>query len=121
MVAFRTLYNDCFHEWKSIPLHLTTMLFVSKFKFSSNIYFKKISLKKLLPFYKGYFILLKTFFSPSPETPACILSQFWGFNKYIQIEYSPVYLTKFPANNIDFYSQLFEEGNLKLCNDLKVK
>ena len=43
----RKLCSDCFQEWKSIPLHLITMLFASKFRFYSNIYFKKISLKNL--------------------------------------------------------------------------
>ena len=70
---------------------------------------KKISLKKLLPFYRDIFINWKTHFSSSPETPACLLSQFLWFNKYIQIEDNPVCLTKFAA----FKSQFFEEGSLK--------
>ena len=35
----RRLYNDNFHEWKLIPLHLITMSFGSKFKFHSSVFF----------------------------------------------------------------------------------
>ena len=70
------LYNDYFHEWKLIPLHLITMSFGSKFKFHSNIFFKKTSLKKILPFYKDIFINWKIHLSSRPETPACLHPQF---------------------------------------------
>ena len=98
----RRLYDDYFHEWKLIPLHLITMSFESKFKFHSNIFLKKTSLRKLLPFYRDIFINWKTQFSSSPETPTCLLLQFLWFNKYIQIEDNPVCLTKFTAKIIDF-------------------
>ena len=99
----RRLYNDNFHEWKLIPLHLITMSFGSKFKFHSNVFFlKKTSLKKLLPFYRDTF-------SSGPETPACRLSQFLWFNKYIQIEDNPVCITKFAAKNVDFFLNFLKE------------
>ena len=60
-------------------------------------------------------------FSSSPETPACLLSQFLWFNKYIKIEDNPVCLTKFAAKNIDFSSQLFEGRSLKSWNNLKIE
>ena len=41
----RRLYDNHFHEWKLIPLHLITMSFGSKPKFHSNVFFKKTSLK----------------------------------------------------------------------------
>ena len=37
----RRLYDDFFHEWKLVLLHLITMSFGSKFKFHSYILFKK--------------------------------------------------------------------------------
>ena len=43
----KKLYNDCFHEWKIIPLY---QLNKTSFKFHSNLSFKKSSLNKLLPF-----------------------------------------------------------------------
>ena len=85
------------------------------------IFLKRISLEKLLPFYKDIFINSKTHFSSSPEIPACLLSQFSWFNKYIQIEKNPVCLTKFTAKNTDFLSQLFEEGSLKPWDGLQIE
>ena len=78
-------------------------------------------LKKLLPFSKDISINWKTHFSSSPETQACLLSQFLWFNKYIQIEDNPVWLTKFAVKNINFLSQLCKEGNLKPWDDLKLE
>ena len=43
------------------------------------------------------------------------------FNNYVQIEDNLVYFTKFAAENINFLSQLFEEGNLKPWDDLKLE
>ena len=44
-----------------------------------------------------------------------------GSNKCIKIEDNHVYLTKFAAKSINFLSQFFEEGNLKLWDDLKLE
>ena len=97
------------------------MSFGSKFKFySNNVFEKKASLKKPLPFYKDIFINWKIHFSWSPETPAFLLLQFLWFNKYIQIEDNLVYLIKFAAKNINFLTQLFEEGNFKPWEGLKL-
>ena len=97
------------------------MPFGSKFKFHSNVFLIKTSLKKLLPFYRDIFINWKTHFSWRPETPAGLLSQFLWFNKYTQIEDNPVCLTKLAAKNLDFLSQLFEGGSLKSLNGLKIE
>ena len=35
----RRLYDNNFHEWKLIPLHLIALSFGSKFKFHSNVFF----------------------------------------------------------------------------------
>ena len=93
------------------------MSFESKFK---PIFFKKTSLKKLLPLCKDVFINWTIHFSSSPETSAYLLSQFLWFNKSIQIEDNPVYFVKCASKNINFLSQLFEEGNLKRWDDLKL-
>ena len=52
----RRLYDNYFHKWKLIKLHLITMSFRSNFRLGSNIFFKKASLKKLLPFCRDIFI-----------------------------------------------------------------
>ena len=35
----RRLYDNNFHEWKLVPLHLIALPFGSKFKFHSNVFF----------------------------------------------------------------------------------
>ena len=99
------------------------MSFGSKFKFHSNVFLKKHYLKNFIsvPFHRDIFINWKTHFSSNPEAPACLLSQFLWFNKYIEIENNPMCLTKLAAKNIDFLSQLFEGGSVKSWNDLKIE
>ena len=84
------------------------MPFGSKFRFHSNILFKKMSLKKALLFYRDITINWKTHFSSSPDTTAFLHSQFLWFTEYIQIQVNPVCLTKFAAKNVDLLSQIFE-------------
>ena len=57
----RRLCDNNFDEWKLIPQHLIPMSFGSKFKYS-NVFFKKTSLKNILPFYRDIFINWKTRF-----------------------------------------------------------
>ena len=64
---------------------------------------------------------LKTHFSSSPETSACILLQSLWFNKYIEIKDNHVSLANFATKVINFLTQLFEEGNLKPWDDLKLE
>ena len=55
VILDKKFIRNYFHEWKLIPLHLITMPFGSKFKFHSNIFLKKTSLKK---FYRSTEIFL---------------------------------------------------------------
>ena len=90
----RRLYDDCFHEWKIIPLYRLKKTFGSSFKFHSNLYLKKSSLKKLLPFYRHMLIFWSQSFSGSPGTSSQILSQVLWFNKYIKIEGTVIHSPK---------------------------
>ena len=71
----KRLYNDCFHEWKIIPLYQLKSIFSPSFKFQSNLSFKKSFLKKLLPFYRHMLNSWGQSLPGSPETSQ-ILSQF---------------------------------------------
>ena len=48
----KKLYDDCFHEWKIIPLHLLSKYFDSSFKFHSILHFEIKLLKDFPSFYK---------------------------------------------------------------------
>ena len=49
---YKKLYDDCFHEWKIIPLHLLNKCFGPSFKFDSNLHFESKLLKHFASFYK---------------------------------------------------------------------
>ena len=101
----KRLYNDCFHEWKIIPLYLINKTFNPSFIFHSNISFKKSSFKKLLPFYRHMLNSWSQSLSGSPETSSQILSQFLWFNKYIKTEGTVIHFPNFPNKDINFLSQ----------------
>ena len=71
--------------------------------------------------YVDIFTKWKTHVSETPKTPTCLLSQFLWFSNYIQIGGNPLHLKNFAAKNINFLTQLFEEGNLKPGDDLKLE
>ena len=116
----KRLYDDSFHEWKIIPLHLISRTFGKSFIFHSNLSFKKKLIKSFPSFYKEILLNWKTFFSKTPETPSSILSQFLWYNIYIQIDEGDVHLSSFSQNNLNFVSQLFNtNGSIKAWHLLK--
>ena len=79
----KKLYDDSFHEWKIIPLHLISRTFGKSFIFHSNLSFKKKLIKSFPSFYKEILLKGKTFFSKTPKTPSSVLPQFLWYNIYI--------------------------------------
>ena len=116
----KRLYDDSFHEWKIIPLHLINRTFSKSFIFQSNLSLKKKLIKSFPSFYKEILLNWKTFFSKTPETRSSILSQFLWYNIYIQIDEGDVHLSKFSRNNLSFVFQLFNtNGSIKTWYFLK--
>ena len=105
----KRLYDDLFHDWKIILLHLNNKTFGKSFIFHSSLSFKKKLIKSFLSFYKEILLNWKTLFSGTPETLSYILSQFLWYNIYIQINEGDVYLSRFSQNNLNFLSQLFDK------------
>ena len=58
----KKLYDDCFHEWKIIPLHLLNKCFCPSFKLHSNLHFESKFLKDFLFFYKEMLMNWKEIF-----------------------------------------------------------
>ena len=118
----KKLYDDCFHEWKIIPLHLLNKYFGPSFKFHSNLHFESKLLKDFPSFYKQILMNWKKYFIASPITPSCVLSQFLWYNSYIKIDNKAVYLKFFSTKNINFITQLFNtDGSVKNWNILKTE
>ena len=51
----KRLYDDKFHEWKLIPLHLIKLTFRINFKFHSNLDFDDSKILTFPSFYKQLF------------------------------------------------------------------
>ena len=116
----RRLYDDSFHEWKTIPLKLIKKSFGSHFKFHSNLLFNISCINDFPSFYLDIFCNWKKCFSTNPETPSCILSQYLRFNKFIIVDNSYVDFTNFSTKSINFVSDLVNENcNFKSWETLK--
>ena len=108
-----------FMSGKSYLFYQLYKTFGPSFKFHSNLSLKKCSLKKLLPFYRYMLICWSQILSGSPETSSQILSQFLWFNKYFKIEGTVIHFPKFSNKDINFLSQLFENGRIISWINLK--
>ena len=113
-------WEDCFHQWKVIPLKLIKKLFVSHFKFHSNLLISISCINDFWSFYLDILCNLKKCFSTSQEAPLCILSQHLWFNKFIIVDNSYVNFPNFSNKNINFVSNLvIENCNFKSWVTLK--
>ena len=75
----KKLFDENFHEWKIIPLHLIRITFGQDFKFHSNLSYdtKLLFCNYSFPvFYKNIFRYWSQHFTVSPDLPSCILSSF---------------------------------------------
>ena len=113
----KKLYDNCFHEWKVIPLHLLLALPLN----SILTFILKVNLKQFPSFYKQILMNWKKYFIESPITPSRVLSQFIWYNSYIKIDSKAIYL-KSSTKNINFVTQLFNtDGSVKNRNILKTE
>ena len=67
----KKLYDEDFHEWKVILLHLICITFAQKFR--SNLSYDTKLLTSFSVFYKNIFCYWSQHFTLSPEHPSCIL------------------------------------------------
>ena len=105
----KKLDDDCFHEWKIIPLHLINKNFRPCFKFHSNLHFESKLLKEFPFFYEQMLMKGENYVIAPPIKPSCILSQFLWYNSYIKTDNKALYLNLFLKKNINFISQLFNK------------
>ena len=98
----KKLYDENFHEWKIIPLHLIRITLGQNFKFHSNLSYDTKLLTSFPVFYKNIFRYWSQHFTVSPELPSCILSTFLWYNKDILISNKPIYFKHFSDNNLNY-------------------
>ena len=100
------LFDDKFHEWKLIPLHLTKSIFAIKFNFHSNLDSDDSKILTFPSFYKQLFHNWRKYLSSSVNIPSSILSQPIWHNKNIEINSKSIYIGEFSKQNI-FLCDLF--------------
>ena len=110
----KKLYDENFHEWKVILLHLICITFGQNLKCYSNLSYDTKLLTSFSVFYKNIFRYWSQHFTVSPQLTSCILSTFYGYNQDILISNKPIYFKHFSNNNINYITQLFDDtGNTK--------
>ena len=108
----RRLHDNSFHEWKLIPLFLIKNSFGSRFKFHSNLFFKR-KLNLFPSFYKKMFLYWKKYLTRKVEIPFCILSQYLQYNENIQVDKNSIYLVQFSEKNIMLLNFFYQMAPLK--------
>ena len=79
----KKLYDDCFHEWKTVSVHLLSKYFGSTLKFHSNLHFENKVSEEFPSFYKQRLINFKKSFIAPPITPSYVLMQFLWYNRIL--------------------------------------
>ena len=116
----KKLYDENFHKWKIIPLHLIRITLGQNFKFHSNLSYDIKLLTSFPVFYENIFRYWSQHFTVSLDLPSCILSSFLWYNKNILISNKPIYFKHFSNNNLNYVTQLFDDtGNTKEWMKLK--
>ena len=116
----KKLYDENFHEWKIIPLHLIRITLGQNFKFHSNLSYDTKLLTSFPVFYRNIFRYWSQYFTVSPDLLSCILSSFLWHNKDILISNKPIYFKHFSNSNLNYFTQLFYDmGNTKEWMKLK--
>ena len=96
----KRLYDDKFHEWKLIPLHLIKSTFGINFNFDSNLDFDDSKILTFSSCYKQLFRHWRKYLSSSVNIPSSMLSQLIWYKKDIKINSKPIYVEEFAKQNI---------------------
>ena len=91
----KQLYDDKFHKWKLIPLHLIKSRFEINFKFHLNLDFDDSKIRTFLSFYNQLFHNWRKYLSSTVNIPSSILTQPIRYNKNLKINSKPIYVEEF--------------------------
>ena len=81
----RRLYDDSFHQWKLIPVHLINTTITPAFKFHPSLTLS-FQLDKFPKFYQNIFQYWSTCFCSVSTVLSIILSEFLWFNRNIKVD-----------------------------------
>lgn len=108
----KKLFDNSFHKWKLISLHLTKSLSEKMSPFVLILVLKVPFLKGFTKYYKNVFISWRHSFSKFPNLPILKSSQFLRQNEHVNIANDSFHFNDFSKTDINFVNQLFQvEGN----------
>ena len=91
----KILFDENFHDWKILPLHIIYKSLGKKFVFHSNLKVNKKLAKSFLKYYSEITNTWGSKFSCQTLVPSVILSQFLWLNSQIQIGNKSVFFSSF--------------------------
>ena len=118
----KRLFDDSFHEWKVIPLHLFENTFGKNFKFHTNLDFKSTIIMNFPLFYKSLLLHWKNSFPNFHVVASCILNEFLWYNKYIKIGGNTINFKYFSEKGINYFIHLLNnDGYFKTWTVIKAE
>ena len=107
------LYDDSFHEWKLIPLHLINKIITPKFKFHAS-FALSFQLDKFPKFYQNIFQFWSTCLRSASSVLSIILSEFSWTDRIIKVDYRPICFKYLSEKGVNLVSHIMKEnGEIK--------
>ena len=118
----KRLYDDSFHEWKLIPIHLINTTVTLAFKFYPSQFYPSFQLDKFPKFYQNIFQFWSNCFCSLSTVMSIILSEFLWLLRNIIVNNRPIFFKHFSEKGVNFVSHIMKKnGDNKSWNDLKKK
>ena len=115
----KRLYEDNFHEWKLIPLHLANTAITPAFKFHPSLALG-FQLDEFLKFYQNILRFWSTWFCSISVVPSIKLSEFLWFSRNIKVDNRPIFFKYFSEKGVNFVPYIMKKnGEIKSWDDLK--
>ena len=110
----KRLYDEKFHYWKILPLHMIYKLLGKMVVFHPKLKVNKKLTRSfteiLSKYYREIINTRGNKFSCQTLVPSGILSQFLWFNSEVQIGYKSVFFTSFSEQNMNFVGRLVKRN-----------
>ena len=90
----KRLYDDSFHEWKLIPLHLINTTITPAFKLHPSLALS-FQLDEFPKFYQNIFQFWSTCFHSASTVPSIISSEFLWLNRNIKVDNRLIFSSAF--------------------------
>ena len=116
----KQLYDNSFHEWKLIPLHLINITITPAIKFHPSLTLSFQLGEFPTKFYQNIFQLWSTCFCSVSTVPSIILPEFLWFNRNIKLDNQPIFFKHFSEKGVNFVSHFMKRnGKMNSWNELK--